>query len=78
MQSIGVQEEEIAKFADPKHWLQYFPPMTQEDLSIMGAKVNEGRVRPTARGCLDGQGDQRASSVCWVAQCGTQRSPLSV
>lgn len=29
MESIGVPREEIKKFADPQHWLIYFPPITQ-------------------------------------------------
>lgn len=28
MLSIGVPREEIKKFADPIHWLTYFPPIT--------------------------------------------------
>lgn len=27
MLSIGVKREEIKKFADPYHWLEYFPPL---------------------------------------------------
>lgn len=27
MESIGVPREEIKKFADPLHWLTYFPPI---------------------------------------------------
>lgn len=27
MESIGVPKEEIKKFADPYHWLDYFPPI---------------------------------------------------
>jgi leucyl-tRNA synthetase len=26
MESMGVPEEEIPAFADPVHWLRYFPP----------------------------------------------------
>jgi leucyl-tRNA synthetase len=28
MKSSGVPDEEIAKFADAKHWVYYFPPLT--------------------------------------------------
>lgn len=27
MESIGVPRAEIKKFADPYHWLEYFPPI---------------------------------------------------
>jgi len=27
MESMGVPLEEIPKFADPLHWLLYFPPL---------------------------------------------------
>ena len=27
MEQIGVPREEIHKFADPQHWLTYFPPI---------------------------------------------------
>jgi len=27
MESIGVPRAEIKKFADPQHWLTYFPPI---------------------------------------------------
>lgn len=27
MESIGVPKAEIKKFADPYHWLEYFPPI---------------------------------------------------
>lgn len=40
MESMGVDVSEIAKFADPKHWLYYFPPRAQEDLIKLGVKVD--------------------------------------
>ena len=40
MESIGVPPEEIPKFADPLHWLYYFPPLTMTDLKSMGLKVD--------------------------------------
>lgn len=39
MQSLHLSDEEIKKFADPLHWLQYFPPLTKEDLKLMGIRV---------------------------------------
>jgi leucyl-tRNA synthetase len=29
MESIGVPKTEIKKFADPQHWLTYFPPIAK-------------------------------------------------
>ncbi|GMS90602.1 hypothetical protein PENTCL1PPCAC_12777 [Pristionchus entomophagus] len=40
MQSLGLEDEEIKKFADPMHWLQYFPPHCIADLKLMGVKVD--------------------------------------
>ena len=33
MESIGVPREEIKKFADPLHWLKYFPPIAMASSS---------------------------------------------
>ncbi|KAI9032188.1 hypothetical protein DFJ74DRAFT_653553 [Hyaloraphidium curvatum] len=38
MLSMGVPLEEIPKFADPTHWLYYFPPLAIEDLKALGIK----------------------------------------
>ena len=37
---IGVPREEIKEFADPIHWLQYFPPIAKEDMNDLGARVD--------------------------------------
>lgn len=34
--SVGVPEEEIPKFVEPEHWLDYFPPRGIEDLKKFG------------------------------------------
>ena len=39
MQSMGIPDDEIARFADPMYWLQYFPPAAMEDLRKFGLKV---------------------------------------
>lgn len=39
MQSLGLTDAEIEKFADAQHWLSYFPPLCVADLKKMGAKV---------------------------------------
>ncbi|CAB3401861.1 unnamed protein product [Caenorhabditis bovis] len=40
MQSLGLSDDEIRKFADPLHWLYYFPPHCIADLKKMGIKVD--------------------------------------
>jgi hypothetical protein len=39
MQSLGLPNEEIMKFADAYHWFGYFPQHCVEDLKAMGLKV---------------------------------------
>lgn len=40
MQSLGLNDEEIAKFADANYWLGYFPQHCMSDLKAMGLKVD--------------------------------------
>ena len=40
LELIGVPREEIKKFADPSHWLHFFPPIAKEDLNGIGARVD--------------------------------------
>eukprot|EP00002_Diphylleia_rotans_P001750 TRINITY_DN1098_c0_g1_i1.p1 TRINITY_DN1098_c0_g1~~TRINITY_DN1098_c0_g1_i1.p1 ORF type:complete len:1073 (-),score=277.98 TRINITY_DN1098_c0_g1_i1:104-3322(-) len=40
LKSVGVPEEEIHKFSDPVHWLQYFPPIAMDDLKAFGSHVD--------------------------------------
>ena len=40
MRSMNVPNEEIYKFADPLHWLAYFPPIAQKDLKKFGAHID--------------------------------------
>lgn len=40
LELIGVPRDELKKFADPYHWLHYFPPIAKEDLSGLGARVD--------------------------------------
>ena len=32
----------VLRFTDPQYWLQYFPPLTQEDLRALGVRVSVG------------------------------------
>ncbi|PAV80154.1 hypothetical protein WR25_19943 [Diploscapter pachys] len=40
MQLLGLEDEEIRKFADSAYWLEYFPPHCMDDLKKMGIKVD--------------------------------------
>lgn len=40
MKSLGLKDEEIVKFSDAEHWLDYFPPLAVKDLKKMGVKVD--------------------------------------
>jgi len=44
MASLGLGDEEIAKFADADYWLEYFPPHCQQDLKRMGLRVDWRRT----------------------------------
>ncbi|XP_007947303.1 leucine--tRNA ligase, cytoplasmic [Orycteropus afer afer] len=40
MKTLGLSDEEIVKFSDAEHWLDYFPPLAIHDLKRMGLKVD--------------------------------------
>ena len=40
MKAIGIPSEDIHKFADPQHWLNFFPPLTMRDLTDFGGRVD--------------------------------------
>ena len=44
MLALGIPDEEIPKFTDPKYWLEYFPPLAIEDLKRFGAAVDWRRT----------------------------------
>ncbi|KAG5674705.1 hypothetical protein PVAND_004657 [Polypedilum vanderplanki] len=44
MQSLGLEDEEIKKFADTDHWLEYFPPLAIQDLKKMGSHIDFRRT----------------------------------
>ncbi|KAI9501613.1 leucyl-tRNA synthetase [Coemansia spiralis] len=44
MQSQGMSNEQIAKFADAQYWLEYYPPIAIEDLKSMGCKIDWRRA----------------------------------
>ena len=47
MKALGLEDEEIKRFADPAHWLSYFPPHCVSDLKSMGLKVDWRRTFTT-------------------------------
>ncbi|KAL3426611.1 leucyl-tRNA synthetase [Phlyctema vagabunda] len=40
MRALGIPIEEIHLFADPQHWLEFFPPLCQRDLTNFGARID--------------------------------------
>ncbi|KAH9320447.1 hypothetical protein KI387_015086 [Taxus chinensis] len=40
MQSLGLEDNEIAQFRNPYHWLTHFPPIAKEDLKMFGVGVD--------------------------------------
>jgi leucyl-tRNA synthetase len=40
MRAIGIPMEDIHLFADPQHWLEFFPPLCQRDLNNFGARID--------------------------------------
>lgn len=40
LRMVNVPEDEIPKFADPMHWLRYFPPLGKADLQKFGVAVD--------------------------------------
>lgn len=44
MQSLGLSNEEISKFAESEHWLEYFPPFAIKDLTRFGVHVDWRRT----------------------------------
>ncbi|KAB0363631.1 hypothetical protein FD754_007787 [Muntiacus muntjak] len=40
MKSLGLSDDEIVKFSEAEHWLEYFPPLAIQDLKRMGLKVD--------------------------------------
>ncbi|CAK5271807.1 unnamed protein product [Mycena citricolor] len=40
LQSIGIPTADIKSFADPQHWLEFFPPIAMEDNNAFGSRVD--------------------------------------
>ncbi|WFD44928.1 leucine--tRNA ligase [Malassezia psittaci] len=44
MENSGVPREEIKQFADPLHWLRYFPPIAKRDTTEFGLRIDWRRA----------------------------------
>lgn len=40
MRKSGFRDEDISAFADPVHWLRFFPPLGKRDVAAMGCGVD--------------------------------------
>lgn len=40
MLQLGLTREEVAKFAEPAYWLEYFPPLVERDVGNFGGRVD--------------------------------------
>jgi len=40
MLAMGIPKEDIHKFSDASYWLEYFPPIAQQDLIDFGARID--------------------------------------
>ena len=40
LMQIGISEDEIPKFTDATHWLEFFPPKGKEDLEAFGVSAD--------------------------------------
>lgn len=52
MRSLGLNDQDISKFASAEHWLEFFPPMAVKDLKQMGVKVTNYNNVTQANHCL--------------------------
>ncbi|OBT88880.1 leucyl-tRNA synthetase [Pseudogymnoascus sp. 03VT05] len=40
MRAQGIPNEQIHEFADPNHWLDFFPPLCKQDLTNFGCRID--------------------------------------
>ncbi|KAI5800012.1 hypothetical protein EDC01DRAFT_648573 [Geopyxis carbonaria] len=40
MLALGIPREDIHKFADPQHWLTFFPPLCKRDCNSLGLRID--------------------------------------
>lgn len=40
MLQLGIPREEVIQFADPQYWLNYFPPLCEQDCTSFGARID--------------------------------------
>lgn len=49
MELLGIPRNEIKQFADPIHWMKYFPPIAQQDCNAVGARIDWRRSFVTSK-----------------------------
>ncbi|KAG7664888.1 CDC60 [[Candida] subhashii] len=47
MLQLGIPREDVPKFANTEHWLEFFPPLCQKDVTSFGARVDWRRSMVT-------------------------------
>lgn len=47
MMQLGLKKEDVAAFADPRHWLNYFPHLVRRDVDAFGGRVDWRRSMVT-------------------------------
>ena len=47
MQSLGIRIQDIHLFADPAHWLEFFPPLCKQHLTNFGCRIDWRRSMVT-------------------------------
>ncbi|CCK71315.1 leucine--tRNA ligase CDC60 KNAG_0G02590 [Huiozyma naganishii CBS 8797] len=40
MLQLGISRDDLYSFADPHHWLEYFPPLCQKDCTSLGSRID--------------------------------------
>jgi len=64
MQSLGLPDEEIRKFADALYWLDYFPQLAVEDLKSVGVHVSIRHGVPVFFPSVFPRGNNHLLSFC--------------
>lgn len=47
MLQLGIPREEVHKFADPRYWIEYFPPKCEADCKLFGGRIDWRRSMVT-------------------------------
>lgn len=63
LELLGVPRNEIKEFADPQHWLHYFPPIAKHDLNGLGARIDWRRQFLTSKPHSDPADDSQCQPL---------------